>query len=806
MKESPPLPSRHLFPFVAIIAVFAVILACLALFVGCGTGGSDSVSSVGSNTGGETASPPATVPLQNEKLDMLTADEKTGNGMAASYLGELGKSLYQKTITRNSRTHRPSGGDFLLGFTTGVLSDIVNDFIDTNKPNFNYVTSQLNTINIEMQQLNSEIMAIQLQLAITQVEIINQMGNEQTQNYVNNINNGFSAGNYNLINFSQNAAYFDPSPAPTPTKALPFTIPTPTITPTATPPFYPASSLAVVQAWIPVYSSQMLDDTNGMAASINGIATQINTENLLVNYVNTLILNPQPSGSPSPSPSPSATYTPNPNLNNQGNVMNAYLLLEKYFLMLYSEQLKGLIIYANCDLVNNDPNGSLFKNYLVSTFKPEFQKEVAAFLHAAEYLVLNLADYRTLSQFNSDNQYLSQGIARDSVYYQTLARAHFVSAVLLNSVGWDAGGLYGNVITPLNYTSSGNSLIQTAPSPLVNLSGSPAPGVMTQATASYQSIYPYPSWNMTSKPPALSCDNHWAVFDLSNTGISSGQYTVTLNDNGSSTTPWTHTSNQLGTTSVMYYCPNGDTKNYPPQSSPSTTNTLKFGFFSGRWNFGNEVFSNAPFSNWLVSSDKIQYTIGGSVGEVDNPALLDNCEPGNSLIYYSKDFASYLYTYTGNTSSTDLINTMGSDPNTFSDKEHKPWMTGYEIYYPFTASQGSVTPQPPPDSGTVTTSYIFNASGGLTGNQNTSTKDWTLNYAVFAKDTKSGNCSYLVNETNKFGSSLNWQNINKITTDTGHETDFKCRCYYLNYDEGTYSQFLKWNAQILFNGFVNIFN
>ncbi len=807
MRESEVISARERVRLASFGAVFIIIMLCIALFVGCGKSGSDSVSYVGSETGGDMAYPSATVPFQNDKLDMLTDDEKTGSGMASSYLGMLGASIYETTLRRNTQKSRSSrDGEFLLGFTTGVLSDIANDFIDTDKPNFNYVTNQLNNINLEMQQLNAGIMTIQLQLIHMQVDMINNMGNEQIQNYVNNINNGFSAGTYNLINFSQNAAYFDPSPGPTPTDVLPFQLPTPTISPTSTPTFYPASSLAVVQGWIPNYSNQMLDDTNySMPASINGIATQINDQNLLINYVNTLILNPQPSGSPSPSPSPSATYSPNPNLNNQSNVMSAYLLLEKYFLMLYTEQLKGLVIFANCDLYNNDPNGSLFKNYMNDTFKPEFQKEVAAFNQATDYLVLNLADYRTLDQFNSDNQYLAQGIAKDTVYYQTLARAHFVSAVLLNSFGGDTGGLYGNIITPLNYTSSGSSLIQAAPSPLVNLSGSPAPGPMTQATASYNSIYPYPSWNTTSSPPAVSCDNQWAVFELSNTSIPAGTYTFTLNDKGSSTTPWNHTSNQLGTASVMYYCPNGDTKDYPPQSSPSTTNTLKFGFISGRWNFGNEVFSNAPFSNWFVSSDQIQYTWDGFICDVDNPALLEDAE-STPPSYFSKDYATYLYPYTGNTSSTDLINTMGAYPDTFSDKDHQPWFTGYEIYYPFTASQGSVTPAPPPSSGTVNVSYIFNASGGFTGNQNTSANDYILYYGIFAKDSKSGDCSYLVNENNQFGTSLNWYNISKITTETGHEIDMKCKCYFLNDPTGTYSQYLKWYVQILYDGFVNIFN
>ncbi|MGV8125192.1 MAG: hypothetical protein AB2L14_36050 [Candidatus Xenobiia bacterium LiM19] len=84
---------------------------------------------------------------------------------------------------------------------------------------------------------------------------------------------------------------------------------------------------------------------------------------------------------------------------------------------------------------SNDPNGSLFANYLNSTFKPELYQEVVNFNKALDYLVMNPADYRNQSQFNSDNKTQDQGLAEDTVYLQVLARSRFVSAEILDSFG-----------------------------------------------------------------------------------------------------------------------------------------------------------------------------------------------------------------------------------------------------------------------------------------------------------------------------------------------------------------------------------
>jgi hypothetical protein len=808
-------------PRAAAMAVFAVIGICIALFVGCGTNGG-SVSNNSGIDGPNPANSPtvaAAVPFQNEQMDFLTSDEKAGHGMIVSNLADVSARIYKST--RKSRASGKEGGSIvgpLIGITAKVLMSIGMNFANADKPNFTTVTNQLNNITSMIEQLNSEVTSIQKQLATAQVDIIEYMGNTYTTgNYVIPIDTAFNQGTNNLINFSQNAAYFDTSPAPPPPFTPAFPIPTPS--PYPTPPFDPASSLEDVQSWVTTYATPIMQNQT-IQTAVNGIATQINNENLLTGYVNYLILNPPgPSPNPTASPSPNPNFsTPNANLANEANVMSAYLLLEKYFLMLYTTQLKGLTVIQNADLApcNNDPNGSLFVNYMNSTFKPELYQEVVNFNKAVDYLVLNLVDYRTQSQFNSDNQYLSQGIAKDTIYRQVLARSRFVSALILDSYGYNMNGLYGTIITPSKYTSDGNALTSLG----LNLSG-PQSVSITKTAEDFPSIYPYPRWSDSSgssgpSNASVSMDNQWAAFDFITfdptfTGIPdpppegsyfpnslpAGTYTVTLNDGGSSTAPWNHTSNQLGEVQVQYYCPNGDTKDYPPTSEKTATNTMKFGFFSGRWNFGYEIFSNGPFSNWGVSDSNFDYMWQSFSCSYPNPALARYAF-GGKYNSWSTDYAKYLYPYTGNAAMPEFIYQTGSYDITYTDKNDSPWFTGYKIYLPFTVSGSS--------SSTVNVSFIHNATGGFKGTSSTDTSNYMLYYGIYSTDTKTGDDTNLVDENNKFGSSVNWQGIKQCDYTPGREYQLKCTCYYENEPTGTFSQYLKWYLQLMFNGYVNIFN
>jgi hypothetical protein len=837
---------------IAIVAMFAVLWLCIAFFAGCGTNSGDSVSYDG--TGGGTTNPTATatVPFQDQPLNFLTSAEDANGGMAVSFIDVFGAGIYANA--NKDRASNKGAAGTIISLTAKVLVNVVKNFAIGNptQQEFATVQNELNSINSEIYQLNSEAATCMDQLAITEADLTTYINNITISQYTEDIDTYYASGSLkNLLYYSYCATVFCPassSPSPSPTvTALPYSIPTPSPIPMPTWPL--PSSLASVQQSI--YSS----DANCYVTEVTGTLSVpydikmihdgicSSNEQMLMAYVNDVILNgpstsgsatsgsssgsgkkAQKGGSPKadPSPVPTPTYTPHSNIANptsQDSVMNTYLLLEKYFLTLYCYQLKGLLILQNADNVldsmnPNPPNPSTFSNYMDSRFKPWIMDELLAYNNAVNYLVVSMVDYRTKDQFNSDNNYLATGIAKDSVYYQVLARARILTVQILNSYGYDEGGLYGKIIVPANYLGSGTTATPEVsptvtptfspapfPTPLVNLAGSSTPAPLTQKMTTYRSIFPYPSWCGNY----VSCDNNWTVADLYNTDLPSGTYTLTLNDGGLSITPWNHSNTQLGSGTVMYYCPNGNSSKYPPTSQPTDTNTVKFGFFSGRWNFGYEVFSNGPFSYWNISDAKFQFTWDATICTLTNPGLF-NLADSTKPEYFSTDFATYLYPYAGNTSPTGLVNKMGSYQDTFSDTKNEPWFTGYKIYLRYFMAPAASNIYPQGLNGEVNATWFYNVTGGLNGTLDTSKPDnYATNYGVYSEDNVTQNILYLVNENNNLGSSLSWNDVKQTTLTPGHEYDLKTTCYYLNNPTGTYSQYLQWYLQIVYSGYAYIF-
>lgn len=836
----------------AIVAVFAVLWLCIAFFVGCGTNSSDSVSYVGAGDGTTNPTATATVPFQDQPVNFLTSAEDASGGMAVSYIDAIGAGIYANSSKSRASQKGPAGS--IISLTAKVLVNLVKNFTGTStKQEFATVQNELNSINAEIDQLNNEAAGYMKQLAITQVDLTTYINNKAVSNYTENIDLYYASTTLkNLLYYSQCAELYcpdNPSPSPTVT-ALPYSIPTPSPIPMPTWP--PPSSLASVQQSI--YSSDSNCYVNEVTATdsvpndiymiYQGISSP--KEQMLMAFVNEVVLNgPSTSSSTnagsnssvgkktlkggSPKASPSPAYTPNTTITNSTNssssdtAMNAYLLLEKYFLTLYCYQLKGLLILQNADNVldsmqPNPPNPSTFSNYMDYVFRPYIRNELIAYNNAVNYLVVNLVDYRTKNQFGSDNNYISTGLAKDSVYYQVLARARILTVQILNSYGYNEGGLYGKVIVPAHYLGSGSitspspaiSPLATPtfspepfPTPIVNLTGTSTSNSstlpLTQQTSTYQSIFPYSSWYSNF----VSCDNNWTVVDLYNTDLPAGNYVLTLNDGSSNTIPWLHSSNQLGSGTVMYYCPNGKSSTYPPTTEPTDTNTIKFGFFSGRWNFGYELFSNAPFSYWFKSSAQFQFTDKkDNLWEYPNPGLCDMVDSN-----FSTDFATYLYPYAGNTSSSTLTNKMGSYSDTFSDTKHAPWFTGYKLYLPFFMAPAPKNLFPQGLNGQNNVTWFYSVAGGLYGVDYSKTDDYVTYYGVYSEDCKTQKLAYLVDESNNLNSGIGWGDVMQTTASPIYENDLKTTCYYQNWATGTYSQYLQWlYVQLVYSGYVDIFN
>ncbi|MGV8125190.1 MAG: hypothetical protein AB2L14_36040 [Candidatus Xenobiia bacterium LiM19] len=147
--------------------------------------------------------------------------------------------------------------------------------------------------------------------------------------------------------------------------------------------------------------------------------------------------------------------------------------------------------------------------------------------------------------------------------------------------------------------------------------------------------------------------------------------------------------------------------------------------------------------------------------------------------------------------SKSCIDQIGSYPNSFSDTSHKPWLTGYKIYIPFSVSQNPNNSS----AGTVNASFIYNATGGFSGNSSTNTSDYALYYGIFSENTDTQGTTDLVNSNNQFGGSVFWNGTTQFGFTPGRNYDLNCVCFYINNPTGTFSQSLSWNLQILFRLF-----
>ena len=293
------------------------------------------------------------------------------------------------------------------------------------------------------------------------------------------------------------------------------------------------------------------------------------------------------------------------------NALNTYKLLETYFSQILNYQTKALMIVSE---INNyyDPTGGQTTAYF-NNYKTMLKKEIAQFQWTVNYLMLNMVDYRHKGNFKNDMAYLQQGLARDDVFLQVFARSRFFTAQLLEGIGEPAYTLHGAVIIPRNYSSQGE-IVQNI---TLQLDGPNNTRFTKQVTASpLDGRYPYTKWSASGKS---SPDNHWSFYDFNfndmTNDIPIGTYKVTLVDNGDNNTPWFHTTTDLGQVSVKYYDPQTFTEIDLSATKTVPPNAIKFGAFSGRWNWGYCRLSSSPMSSWVIPEKT-------TTRKKDNPELL----------------------------------------------------------------------------------------------------------------------------------------------------------------------------------------
>ncbi|MDA8429399.1 MAG: hypothetical protein M0T70_09110 [Geobacteraceae bacterium] len=292
-----------------------------------------------------------------------------------------------------------------------------------------------------------------------------------------------------------------------------------------------------------------------------------------------------------------ANYSPIGNYTDAQNAMAYYSMLEQLFSQIISAQIKGNILLAESENYNNS-SGALNPQTAIQlgVFQANINTEVAYFKIAVNYLMTNLIDYRKYANYNSESHYMhTQGVAPDDTYMNVFARSSFFCAQLMNGFSAGSGqtdtGLHGSIIVPLNNNAPGTANAANVTLVFTGYStGSNAPPPQFPITGTphtNKGRFPYTVWSADGQTYP---DNNWTLYEFTaDQDVPAGKYRITLADDGNSTTPWYHSTTDFGTVSVLYY----DPANPGAGGSPSitTNNTIKFGSFSRRWNWGYNMIA-----------------------------------------------------------------------------------------------------------------------------------------------------------------------------------------------------------------------
>ncbi len=282
----------------------------------------------------------------------------------------------------------------------------------------------------------------------------------------------------------------------------------------------------------------------------------------------------------------------NGKIHDSTDAMNAYLLIESYFLTVINYQLQAATVMSNaCNLL--DPTGILGydTSFLNSDVIPPITQEVGVFISAVDYLVANIGEYRNQARFISDMQYANAGLAPDNIFIHVLARSQFIANLLYDAMGLSYPVMCGHILTPYNY---GND-------PTGSLSVTIGSKTITAIPDQVLSQLPYTYWDNTTCHP----DQTWNSYRYGNLGIPdpgwpTGNQPLVISNVGGQT-PWVHYVPIKGSITPLYYNP----KNPNQTSTIQTTEcTIEFAYFSANWQWGYLLLSNSTTqSGWKKTSD-----------------------------------------------------------------------------------------------------------------------------------------------------------------------------------------------------------
>jgi hypothetical protein len=281
------------------------------------------------------------------------------------------------------------------------------------------------------------------------------------------------------------------------------------------------------------------------------------------------------------------------------SAMNAYKMLESYFLIVVNYQFQAATVYMNAAKMFDTKGFGLDSIYWYKDFKPKIAAEIKVFQKEVDRLVVNLAEYRNQDRFVHDMQYSEMGIAPDRMFYHVLARSQFVSNLLSAAIGDSYPKVSGHIFVPTLYlTDSEKPIVMRVGNLIVDTTG-----------VSIESVLPYTTWNKITvdKEEMMQCNPAytWSVFHFAvpnpEQDWPASPIELQLVDDPKTTepwssTPWVHSKPINGEVTPLFFNPADANK----RSAAKTDDChFQFGYFAGAWQWGDLYLSNSQMnSSW----------------------------------------------------------------------------------------------------------------------------------------------------------------------------------------------------------------
>lgn len=287
-------------------------------------------------------------------------------------------------------------------------------------------------------------------------------------------------------------------------------------------------------------------------------------------------------------------------VNDSATAMQAYLMLESYFLKVVNYQFQAATVMINaCNMLDHNGQHSYAATFWDSEMGRIIPEEVDVFLSTVDYMVANLSEYRNEDRFVNDMQYVCYGIAPDKMFFHVLARSRFLANMMYEASGNPRPVICGSVMVPHIYNTDASN--PEKPNPVtVNIGSS----TIKSDGIKYASMIPYTYWDtdQTCHP-----DYNW---DFYNFGTSASDTIWTCTPQtlqivaGSSTLPWPHSADITWKITPLYYNPSD-----PSQTSTTRTAdcNFQFAYFYANWQWGTMLLSNTSKMIKLPSPFDLQH-------------------------------------------------------------------------------------------------------------------------------------------------------------------------------------------------------